>query len=125
MKKIASLIVVLAALICVARAGQVYDRDTAAVSTAGSATWTNTAQYAAIKLARIWIVDSARAADTVTVVRVTSDGLYTQAVGTVTVAASTGNQATFTAGFLEPLDKLVFTASTSSTAMIEFEVQQH
>lgn len=124
MKKIAS-ILLLAALICVARAGQVYDRDTAAVSTAGAATWTNTYQYAAIKLARIWIVDCARAADTVTVVRVTSDGLYTQAVGTVTVAANTGNQATFTAGHLKPYDKLVFTASTSSTAMVEFEVQQH
>lgn len=124
MKKIAS-ILLLAALVCVARAGQVYDRDTAAVSTAGAATWTNTYQYAAIKLARIWIVDCARAADTVTVVRVTSDGLYTQAVGTVTVAANTGNQATFTAGYLKPSDKLVFTASTSSTAMVEFEVQQH
>jgi hypothetical protein len=108
-------------------AGQVYDRATKTL-TAGAGTWTNTVQYSAIKLARIWIEASTKAANTVTVTRVTSDGTYTQAVGSVAfTSGSKGNTATFTAGYLKYGDKLAFSsgAASNSVAIIEYEVQQH
>ena len=66
------------------------------------------------------------AADTVTVSRVSSDNLYTQSVGSVTVAANAGNTASFTAAYLKYGDKLKFagTATTGATVMLEYEVQQ-
>jgi hypothetical protein len=112
----------------IALAGQVYDRATEALSTtAGSATWTNSTKYAAISLKRIWIERGLAAANTVTVSRVTSDGVYTQSVGSITVAANVGSTASFTAAYLAQSDMLVFssTQGTGSVAIIEYEVQKH
>lgn len=108
-------------------AGQVYDRTTKTL-TAGAGTWVNTSDYAAIKLVRIWIEGSTVAANTVTVSRITSDGTYTQSVGSVAFASgSKGNTPTFTAAYLKNGDRLKFTSAvgSNSTAIIEYEVQQH
>ena len=120
----------IALVMCIATlvlAGQVYDRSTSTL-TAGSGSWTNTVQYSAIKLARIWIQSSTAEANTVTVSRVTSDGTYTQSVGTVAfTSGSAGNTATLTAAYLKYGDILTFSSGTASNsvAMIEYEVQQH
>ncbi len=108
-------------------AGQVYDRATADSDNDGVATWTNEADYAAIKLARVWVQSAIVATDVVTVVRTTADGLYTQAVGSVTCAASAGSTATFTASYLAAGDILTATGAntTNYTLMVEYEVQQH
>jgi len=117
----------LVAVALVALAGSVYDRTTATLGTAtGTVTWTNTQKYAAVELKRIWIEGDLVAADTVTVYRVTSDNAYTQACASVTVAASDGNSASFTAAYLKYGDKLPFSSgiATGSTAMIEYIVQE-
>lgn len=118
----------LAMVALAAIAGSVYDRDTKALgASTGTATWTNTYKYAAIVLKNVWIQNCLVAVGTVTVSRVTSDGTYTQAVGTVTTAANAGNTTSFTASYLKAGDMLTFSSApaTGSTAMIEFEVQQH
>jgi hypothetical protein len=121
-----------AALVCafaiLAWAGSVYDRSTVTLSTtAGTATWTNTAAYSALDLKRIWVEGSLIAINTVTVSRVTSDNTYTQSVGSVVTAANSGSTASFTAAYLKYGDKLKFTSTvgTGSTAIVEYEVQQH
>jgi len=121
----------IALVMCIATlvlAGQVYDRSTSTL-TDGSGSWTNTVQYSAIKLVRIWVEASTVAANTVTVTRVTADGTYTnQAVGTVAfTSGSAGNTATLTAAYLKYGDILTFSSGTASNsvAMIEYEVQQH
>ena len=110
-------------------AGSVYDRDTATLGTStGTTTWTNSTPYAALLLKRIWIENSLVAGNTVTVTRVTSDGTYTQNVGTVAFASgSAGNTNGFTASYLKNGDKLVFAGgiTTGATAVIEYEVQKH
>lgn len=109
-------------------AGQVYSRATTTVATAtGTITWTNTQQYAALELKRIWVSGNAVATDTVTVQRVSSDNVWTQSVGTVAVAANVGNTASFTAAYMKNGDKLTFasTAATGSVVMVEYLVQQH
>jgi hypothetical protein len=124
----AALFIALVMCLCaVVLAGQVYDRATKTL-TAGAGTWTNTVEYSALKLVRIWIEGSTVAANTVTVSRVTSDGTYTQTVGSVAfTSGSKGNTATFTAAYLKHGDKLTFSSGTASnsTAIIEYEVQQH
>lgn len=115
------------ALTAVVLAGAVYDRSTVTLGTAtGTATWTNTWKYSAVELKRLWVIGGLAAADTCTVARVSSDNLYTQSVGTVTVAANAGNTASFTAAYLKYGDKLTFagTATTGGTVLIEYEVQQ-
>lgn len=107
-------------------AGTVYDREWKTI-TSGSATWTNTRPYAAVQLTRIFVYGSTAAANTITVTRVTSGTVSTQAVGSVVVAANVGNTASFTAGYMKYGDTLVFSSGKASnaTAIIEFHVQQH
>ena len=122
---------VVAALVCVslAIAGSVYERSTVTISTTlGTATWVNDdLPYSAVKLVRIWVEKDLIAINTVTVTRVTSDGVYTQSVGSVVTAANAGSTASFTATYLKPNDYLLFssTVATGATAIVEYEVQQH
>jgi hypothetical protein len=130
MKVRIALIAALATLATVAIAGNVADRTSAITlsRTAGTATWTNTVQYASVEIARLDVIGGYYAADTITVSRVTSDGTYTQTVGSVAfTSGSKGNTATFTAAYLKHGDKLTFSSGTASnsTAIIEYEVQQH
>ena len=108
-------------------AGSVYDRTVVTVGNTGAYTYTNTWANYAMSLKRIWVISNGTATDTQTITRVTSDGLYTQAVGSVTIATSAGNTASFTAAYLKPSDLLKFsgTAGTNATVMIEYELQQH
>lgn len=107
-------------------AGQVYDRATQAI-TSGTGTWTNTKQYAALELKRIWIDGNTSAGGTVSVSRVTADLAYTQTVGSIVCTTGDGSTASFTAAYLKPSDMLVFTEAhgSNATAIIEYEVQQH
>ncbi len=110
-----------------AMADSVYDRSVVTISTtAGTATYTNTVPYAAIELKRIWVEKSLLAADTQTVTRITSGGVYTQAVGSVTIASSSGSTASFTAAYLKYGDMLKFvgTGGTGSVAVVEYLVQR-
>ena len=122
---VATLLVV--AIVAAAVAGSVYDRATKTIPNTGSTVWTNTTKYAALELKRIWIEGNKNATSTVTVTRVTSDGTYTQAVGTVACTGNKGSTATFTAAYLANGDKLAFAngVTTGATAIIEYEVQQH
>lgn len=108
-------------------AGQVYNRAVVSSDNDGVAQWTNTVDYAAIKLARVWVLDAVVATDVVTVVRITSDNLFTQAVGTITAASGDGSQATLTVGFLDRGDVIKGTGAntTNFTFMVEGEVQKH
>lgn len=106
-------------------ADPVYDRKVVTISTtAGTATFTNTEAYASIALKRIWIERSLIAVNTQTISRVTSDGVYTQSVGSVTTASNSGSTASFTAGYMKYGDKLTFTptVATGAVAVIEYEV---
>ena len=109
-------------------AGEVYTREHVTLSATGSATWTNTQPYAAVKLARIWSVANADTlTNTITITRVTSDLAYTQAVGTVSAVAGAGNTTTFTAGYLNNGDMLAFSSSSNAvgTMQVEYFVQKH
>jgi len=121
--------IALGAVILPALAGNVYDRSTTAMGpTTGTFAWTNTVKYSALELKRIWVEDALATNHVVTVSRKTSDGSYTQAVGTVTCGtASNGNTASFTAGYLKYGDVLTgsSTVTTGATVMVEYEVQQH
>lgn len=111
----------------VALAGSVYGRATKALGVAtGSGVWTNSSKYAAVKLERIWVESSLNATNVITVTRITSDGVYTQAVGSVTCAAGSGSTASFTAAYLQDGDMLSFSSliATGSTAIIEYEFQK-
>jgi hypothetical protein len=122
---------IVAALVCASLviAGTVYDRSVVTISTTlGTATWVNAdLPYSAIKLVRIWVEKDLIAINTVTVSRVTSDGVYTQSVGSVVTAANAGSTASFTATYLKQNDYLLFssTVATGATAIVEYEVQQH
>jgi len=122
-------IVLVALIAAIAVAGQVYDRATKALSvTLGTGTWTNTADYAAIELKRIWIENALETNGVYTVSRITSDGTYTQSIGTITMAAlKSGSTASFTAAYLKQNDRISFssTVATGATAVIEYEVQKH
>jgi len=110
---------------------QVGDRATFAAGTNCIGYWTNTFEWAAIKLNRVGVERSLTATNVVTFARITADGLYTQTVGAVTCAGGVGNQGTLAWIFLKPGDKIrstgidAATGSTSNTytGMIEFEVQ--
>jgi len=128
MLRLSIALVALVLFAAIALAGSVYGRATVALSTtAGTATWTNTAPYAALSLKRIWVERALYATDTVTVQRVTSDNVYTQTVGSVTCSAGSGSTASFTAAYLANGDKLTFTSGTTtgSTAIVEYEQQEH
>jgi hypothetical protein len=131
MQKIIAILMVLAIVAFVALAGQVYGRATKTIGTTGAATWTNTIQYAALELKRIWIENASATNQTVAISRVTSDGAYTQTVGSIAIGALTaGSTASFTAAYLSYGDKLTFAstggiAATGGVAIIEYEVQQH
>ena len=105
------------------QAADVYERIVLTNGTAtGALTWTNTAKYVAVDLKRIWVERSLSAADTVTVKRVTSGGSFTQAVGTVTVAASVGNTSSFTAEYLKGGDMLTFLSTATTGSVIVADV---
>jgi hypothetical protein len=111
-------------------AGSVPDRDVVALSaTAGTATWTNTSDYAAIKLTRISVANSLNATNTVTVSRIITESgtSYTQTVGTVTCSGSAGTQATLAYSSLKNGDRLAFSSlvATGSTAIVEYDFHQH
>lgn len=109
-------------------AGSVYDRSVVTVLPAtGAATFTNSWNYSAVALKRIWATGNANATNQVTATRVLSDNSWTQTVGTVTCASGAGSQATLTAAYMKPGDTLVFSSlvATGCTVMIEYEVQQH
>lgn len=131
MKKPTVTLAVFATLALCAIAGQVYDRATKTIPISGTATWTNSVDYSAILLKRIWLENATATNQTVAISRVTSDNAYTQTVGSVAIAAaSSGSTASFTVAYLANGDKLTFTstggiASTGGVAMIEYEVQKH
>ena len=105
------------------QAADVYERIVLTNGTAtGTLTWTNTAKYVAIDLKRIWVERSLAATDTVTVQRVTSGGSFTQTVGTVAVASSVGNTASFTAEYLKGGDMLKFTGTATTGSVIVADV---
>lgn len=115
-------------IVSAAVAGSVYDRVVTTLgTTTGTKTWTNSTDYAALELKRIWIAGNLDAGATVTVTRVTSGGVYTQAVGTVACTSGSGSTASFTAAYLKPGDMLMFANSTATgaTAIVEYELQQH
>lgn len=125
---VAGCFVLLAVMAIVALAGQVYDRATSSIPVTGTRIWTNTTDYAALELKRLWVIGNASATATVTVHRITSDSAYTQSVGTVVCTSGAGNQATLTASYLAPGDKLRFVngvTTNATTLMIEYEVQKH
>ena len=120
--------ILMVALAPITRAGDVPDRAIVKLGTTGSATWTNTFAYAGIDLKRIFVESSYVAADTQTIKRVTSDGSYTDAVGTVAISANIGNTASFTAEYLKVGDMLTFTntaASSNCVVLIDLIVQKH
>jgi hypothetical protein len=112
------------ALAAVAVAGDVPDR-TAAITlstTAGTATWTNTVQYAGIELGRIDIIKSLDATSTVTVSRVTSDNALTNTLASMVCVAGVSGynfvQTTSTGPkFLQYGDKVTFANSTATGAV--------
>jgi len=118
----------LALFAIVAIAGSVYDRAAVTLGRAtGTATYTNSYNYAAVILKNIWISGDYDATSTVTVKRVTSDSAYTGTVGTVVCTGGAGNTTSFTASYMKKGDMLTFANSTATgaVALIEFEVQQH
>lgn len=128
---IVALVVALAIMVSIVNAGTVGERATFAGGTNCIGYWTNTYEYAAIKLNRVGVERSLTATNVVTFARITSDGLYTQTVGAVTCASGVGNQGTLSWIFLKPGDKIRATGidavtgsqSNTYTAMLEFEVQ--
>jgi len=140
-KSIVGLIALMACImliaVCVALAGSVYERTSIALNAFGTGTWTNAQTYAAIKLAKIWVVNAGNTANTCTVMRITSasamsgDGYaHTQTCASVSITAANDNgQATLTSSYLGQGDKLYSTCVNTSTAsgrlVIEYEVQKH
>lgn len=122
MRKITFITLFACAAIMSAIAGSVYDRKTVALSASGSVTTQLDYAYSGIKLQRVWLLDSA-AAQTVTLKRVDTSGVYTQTVCTVD---STNSTATFTAQYVLPSDTLITSGGTTNgTLQLEFEVQKH
>lgn len=115
------------AVVGIAVAGDVADRVQVTTSSSGAATWTNTFDVSAIELKRFTIKGADPAINTVTVSRVTSDGLWTNACGSVVTAGGVGTQATIAYQYLLYGDKLVFSSHvpSSTVALVEFEVQKH
>jgi hypothetical protein len=116
------------AIVGAAVAGHVYDRTLVTLgTTTGEAVWTNSVSYYALELKRIWVENNQAAAGTVTVQRITSGGVYTQAVGSVVCTSGDGSTASFTAAHLKPGDMLSFDNSTdtNATVMIEYYAQRH
>lgn len=120
--------ILLTGLIAPALAGGVADRSVVTIGAAtGSATWTNTALYAAIDLKRITVYRALINTETVTVYRVTSGGAYTNTVGSVVTATKNGTQATLAYNYLKNGDMLLFDGAhnTGAVAIVEYEVQKH
>lgn len=135
MKKVSTFVQLLAALVLLvvafalpAVAGNVADRELV-TTTGGTQLFTNTAQYAAIELKRIWVEGAVIPGNTVTVTRVVglAYGGYTQAVGSVVCTSGAGSTASFTGAYLLPneLLRLVGLSSSNFNSIIEYEVQQH
>ena len=121
---VATLAIVAVAAVAIA-GSQIYDRAVQALSvTAGTATWTNTAKYAAIDLKRIGVARDLDAGSTVTVTRITSDSAYTGTVCTVTASSGVGSTIITNFG-MKYGDKLSFVNSTTTgaTMIVEYEVQ--
>ena len=117
-------------------ADSVYDRSSMALSVHGSGTWTNTTKYSALKLAKLWVEQSANGANTATVMRITSSNAaagdtytHTQTCASITISSSNDNgQATLTAGYLAYGDKLSVTCTRTNAQngifVIEYETQK-
>ena len=133
MKKLAILatfIVVVAA----AFAGDVLSRNSITLTTSGGAgTWTNTYQYASVKVQRIGITACAAAIDTVTVTRVTGETkAETNNFCTIVLASSVGSLCLDNTNNVLPVymlygDKLVFDSyvDTGATVYVECIVSKH
>ncbi len=113
----------LIAVISVAIAGSVYQRETFTLSASGSGSKQLDYAYSGIKLQRIWVLGSATN-QTVAFTRVDSTGAYTNTVCSVVTSNST-TSASFTADYMLPSDTLYASGSTNATVMLEFEVQKH
>jgi hypothetical protein len=134
MKVRIALIAALAMLAGVAIAGNVADRTSAITlsRTAGTATWTNTVQYASVEIARLDVIGGYYAADTITVSRVTSDNALTNTIATMTLSSGAGSynivQTTATGPkFLLYGDKVTFSSgnTTGAVAYIDYIVAKH
>jgi len=126
MKKLMLASAIAAITAAVTMAGQVYDRQTVEITDTGTAEWVNDVPYSALKLVRLWKLTSAVGTNTINVVRISADGLYTQTVASIAGPAP-ANSTAFSAGYLLPGDVLRFTASpaTNGVIQVEYEVQQH
>ena len=127
---VVAIIAMLAAIALPALAGSVGDRSVVTLgATTGSATWTNTHQYAAISLTRVSVANDLNATNVVTASRIITESStsYTQTVGAVTCVSSAGTQATLAYSGLKYGDVLSFSSlrSTGGTAIVEYEVQRH
>lgn len=129
MKKFATItlaIMVAACISAIAFAGEVYDRTGNITVTSGSGAWTNTLNYAALKLLRVYVYTNTAASGTVTVTRAAS-GYTGQAVASVTCSSSNGTSASFTQTYMKPGDilNLAEGASSNCVVVIEYAVQKH
>ena len=109
-------------------AGTVYERPAAiTVGPSGAGVWTNGYSVAALDIQRIWVENNLLATNVVTFTRITADGLYTQAIGTVTCSGGSGSTATFTAEYLAYGDKIAWVSWKGTNCVIipEFLFQQH
>jgi hypothetical protein len=127
MKKVLFVLIGLVALTGLVMAAGIADRSSVTLSTtAGTATWTNDVAYSALDLKRVSVKGNLSASATVTVSRVTSDGVWTQTVGTVVAATGEGTQATLAYNYLKYGDKLTFlnSGTTGAVMLVEYEVQK-
>lgn len=107
----------------------VYGRVTGSSSAHGAATWTNTADYVALKVTEVTI-KGAGITNGAIAYRITSDNVHTQALATVAGAGTI--QTTISAPYLKDGDMVKFVIDAGNTAatsnfvyMIGYEVQRH
>jgi len=126
MKKAIGLIIAVGALAGLVYAETIADRVEKSTSATGTLTWTNDYPQASVKLIRLSTKGGDPAINTVSVNRVTSDGAWTQAVGTVVLAAGVGTQTTLAYNYLLYGDTLVYSSQIASgtVQLIEFEVSK-
>lgn len=109
-------------------AGQVYDRSTVTLAAAtGLGAFTNTTQYTALKVMRLWDYANLVAANTVTVYRANYGTTVSQLVASVFVASNAGDTNADPICWLKYGDRLTFssTAVTGSSVIVDYEVQRH
>lgn len=133
MKKLAILATFLV-VVAAAFAGDVLSRNSITLTTSGGAgTWTNTYQYASVKVQRIGIAACIAAIDTVTVTRVTGETkAETNTVCAIVLASNYGAMNLDNTNSVSPVymlygDKLVFDSfvDTGATVYVECIVSKH